>query len=162
MSSFCRVRGNKYQLFQLTFRDLTPHGQYFAFTFFFDADRWFFFCPCLNASPDGSDGGGAAPVSLRSSSGPGHQLPTGDPRSLCLLRHFGTPQCQRGKHHSNHIKASMEMHRAGCKMSENLNTRTQEQLSAVHPELIFQVLIFHTWLSRLTEFTTLGILISRD
>lgn len=44
-----------------------------------------------------SDGGGSAAVSLRSSSGSGHQLYTGNPRPLCFLRHTRTAQRPRGE-----------------------------------------------------------------
>lgn len=43
----------------------------------------------LPVCPLASDGGGAAPVSVRLSTGPGCQLPAGDPRPLCLLWHPG-------------------------------------------------------------------------
>lgn len=55
--------------------------------------------PCLcHLCPLASDGGGAAPVSVRLSTSPGCQLPAGDPRTLRLFRHPRAAKCQRGKH----------------------------------------------------------------
>lgn len=48
-------------------------------------------------SVSASDGGWAAPVSLRLSTGPGCQRTAGDPRPLRLLRHPGAAKCQRGQ-----------------------------------------------------------------
>lgn len=90
VSAFCSVVCYKYKPLQLTFRNAVNTVLPIMLTIHFSR--------CVLYLSMVTDGGGAAPVSVRSGSGSGHQLPSGDARTLRLLRHPGTAQCSRSKY----------------------------------------------------------------